>query len=940
MATRFVSCLIALILTLTSTGSLLAAQAPQQPITLAASTPAQVVTDQTPRVGPAPLLKNVDQIPAAAPNAEIAAALASATQIVTGMGHTCALTPGGGVKCWGYNSGGQVGDGTMWNNRTIPMDVIGLASGAQALTAGWAHTCALTTSGGVKCWGWNGRGQLGDGTTTDRATPVNVSGLTSGVTAIAAGADQTCALMTGGGVKCWGYNYFGQLGNSTTTDSATPVDVSGLASGVSAIDAGWAHTCALMATGGVKCWGWNNIGQLGDGTTTDRAIPGDVNGLPGGVSALAAGDYHTCALTTGGGVKCWGADHYGQLGDGATTTGPALVNVSGLGSGVIAIASGGWHTCALTTDGAVKCWGYNSDGQLGDGTLTNRATPVDVIGLASKVLTLAAGGEHTCALTAGGWVRCWGWNTYGQLGDGTTIDRKSPMSGILALAAGDEHTCTLTTGGGVKCWGANSAGQLGDGTLTHRATPVDVSGLTSGVVALAAGGYHTCAVMDAGHGGGVKCWGANSAGQLGDGTTAQRATPVDVSGLASGVLALTAGREHTCALTAAGEAKCWGQNGRSQLGDGTTTNSASPVDVSGLASGALTLAAGKEHTCAQMDAGHGGGVRCWGANGFGQLGDGTTIERVTPVDVSGLAGGALTIVAGADHTCALMASGGVKCWGANTSGQLGDGTTTQRVTPVAASGLASGVQTLAAGEGHTCALTTDGGVKCWGHNYSGQLGDGTTTNRVTFIDVSGLANGVLTLAAGGYHTCALTALGGIRCWGWNNAGQVGDGTTNTRYTSVGVFGLASEVLALSVGGEHACALRTGGGVKCWGRSDIGQLGDGSVEVYRYTPADVSGLASGVATLAAGGAHTCALMDAVHGGGVKCWGWNQYGQLGDGTTTNRAAPVDVNGLASGVTALASGGEHTCALTTAGGVQCWGETNLASWATAQRPAAPPP
>jgi alpha-tubulin suppressor-like RCC1 family protein/pimeloyl-ACP methyl ester carboxylesterase len=283
---------------------------------------------------------------------------------------------GGGVKCWGANSTGQLGDGTT-TSRLTPVDVSGLASGVAAIAAVGEHTCAVTTSGGVKCWGSNWRGQLGDGTTTDRLTPVDVSGLASGVAAIAAGGEHTCAVTTSGGVKCWGRNEYGQLGDGTTTDRLTPVDVSGLTGGVVAIAAGWRHTCALTTGGGVKCWGLNNQGQLGDGTGASRLTPVNVSGLMDGVAAIAAGGFYTCALTTGGGVKCWGNNWYGQLGDGTTTRRLTPVDVSGLASGVAAIAAGLEHTCALTTGGGAKCWGYNQYGQLG---IDPGWTPVDVVG--------------------------------------------------------------------------------------------------------------------------------------------------------------------------------------------------------------------------------------------------------------------------------------------------------------------------------------------------------------------------------------------------------------------------------------------------------------------------------------------------------------------------------------------------------------------------------
>ena len=305
----------------------------------------------------------------------VRAAITTYTAISAGRWYTCALTTSGGVKCWGQNGYGQLGDGTT-TDRTTPVDVIGLTSGVSAITTGWFHTCALTASGGVKCWGFNDDGELGDGTTDGRTTPVNVSGLTNGFIAIDAGGWHTCALKYGSGVKCWGANAAGQLGDGTTTDRYTPVNVGGLATG-DAISAGGWHTCAV-AFGGVKCWGFNNNGQLGDGTTDYRTTPVDVSGLTSGVSAIAAGEYHTCALTSGGGVKCWGWG--GQLGNGTNTDSTTPVDVSGLASGVSAIAAGGNHTCALTVSGGVKCWGDNWLGQLGDGTTTDRRTPVDVFG--------------------------------------------------------------------------------------------------------------------------------------------------------------------------------------------------------------------------------------------------------------------------------------------------------------------------------------------------------------------------------------------------------------------------------------------------------------------------------------------------------------------------------------------------------------------------------
>jgi alpha-tubulin suppressor-like RCC1 family protein len=576
--------------------------------------------------------------------------------------------------------------------------VSGLASGVSAIATGGWYTCALTSSGGVKCWGANGSGQLGDGSNKNRFEPVDVSGLSSGVIAIATGNEHTCALTTTGGVKCWGNDFYGQLGSANT--SSTPVDVGGLSSGVSAIAAGGSHTCALTSSGGVKCWGQNDDGQLGNGTTPERSTqtitPVDVSRLSSGVSAIAAGDYHTCALTSGGGIKCWGWNYHGQLGNGATDCSLTPVDVNGLSSGVSAIAVGGEHTCALlTSGGAVKCWGWNYHGQLGDRTNKNSPTPIKVIGLSSGVSTAATGAGHTCALTSSGGVKCWGANGSGQLGDGSNTDRFEPVdvsgltSGVSAIAAGGGHTCALTSSGGVKCWGANSTGQLGDGTQKDSPIPVDVSGLNSGVSAIATGGNHTCALTA----GGVKCWGLDDDGELGNATVGYCAlfnweflcslTPVDVSGLSSGVSAIATGGSHTCALTAGGAVKCWGGNGMGQLGDGSTATRVTPVDVSGLSSGISAIATGDSHTCALTA---GGAVKCWGSNSAGELGNGTrtawSTATPTPVDVSGLNSGGSAIAAGGSHTCVLTSGGALKCWGYNNTGQLGDGTEGNASTPV------------------------------------------------------------------------------------------------------------------------------------------------------------------------------------------------------------------------------------------------------------------
>ena len=353
------------------------------------------------------------------------------------------------------------------------------AATVTAAAAGYDHTCALTSSGGVRCWGANEFGQLGNGTTTPSVTPVNVSGISSGVMALSAGVHYGCALTSSGGVRCWGKGTGGQLGDGAGANSSVPVTPVGLSSDVRSVSAGFAHACALMGDGTVRCWGSNGQGPLGDGTRTSSLVPQTVPGLSG-VVQLAAGGVHTCVRTDTGGVKCWGYDAYGQVGNGTAAPTPdgdvlSPVDVVGL-SGVASIAVGGYHSCAMFTDGLVKCWGYNGDGELGDGTNVNRSEPVAVAASAGAFASLALGAYGSCAITPGGGAMCWGAGQVGQIGDGAAVDRWLPTavagasSGTVALVVGRVHTCRVDASARLACWGGNLWGQVGNGTTAPSVT--------------------------------------------------------------------------------------------------------------------------------------------------------------------------------------------------------------------------------------------------------------------------------------------------------------------------------------------------------------------------------------------------------------------------------------------------------------------------------------
>jgi alpha-tubulin suppressor-like RCC1 family protein len=379
-----------------------------------------------------------------------ASAAPAVTAVGTGTVHSCAvLGDGGALTCWGLDASGAIGTGVPFDDdptcpwgpcRPTPTPVVGLGAGVTAVGAGGEHTCALTRAGAVWCWGLGTSGQLGTGQRPGGngavPTPVRVTGLDRDVQAIATGSEHSCALTTAGAVLCWGANDFGQLGDGTDVDRLAPVPVSGLGSGVTAIAAGQSHSCAVTASGAVKCWGLTTYGAVGNGSPTGpdicsgnqcAATPVAVVGLDHGVRSVTAGNDDTCVLTTAGGVRCWGYGGVGALGNGsdATTYAPAD-SVVGLDHGVAAVDAGTGNTCALLTTGAVKCWGSNFFGQLGDGSGANSTVPVSVSELDSGVTAISAD-DSSCAVLATGELRCWGWNAAGQVGDGTTTNRPVPV---------------------------------------------------------------------------------------------------------------------------------------------------------------------------------------------------------------------------------------------------------------------------------------------------------------------------------------------------------------------------------------------------------------------------------------------------------------------------------------------------------------------------------
>jgi len=676
------------------------------------------------------------------------------------------------------------------------------------------------------------------------------------------------------------------------------------------------HSCELRSTGDVWCTGTNSHGQAGNGGFTGTRSPRRSVGIHDAVQ-LSAGSNHTCALRTGGTMSCWGFNNVGQLGGLPGGDSPVPVEVSGL-TGVVRIASGGDNTCALLSSGQVSCWGRNQDGQLGQGTTGVSGGPGAVTGI-TDAIDIATSSDHACAIRSDGSAACWGDNSSGQLGDGGGIDASDPVSvvGLIdgaAIDVGAFHSCALLLDGTAACWGDGGTGRLGNGSVVNVNTPTSVLGL-AGVTAISAGDNHTCALLAVGA---ANCWGSAAGGALGNGSVTNLNSPAaNVTGLA-GAASVTTALDFGCAVLDSGVTNCWGRNDGSALGDGTILNRPAPVAVSGH-DGVVAVDI-SEHGCAVLAS---GGIECWGANANGQLGDGSTSTRTTPVSVIGITDATMVSV-GTSHTCAVLSDRTVRCWGGNSSGQLGNTNAGVGVSsPVEVTGLTEVVE-VATGSTHTCAVRTDGTVRCWGSGELGELGNSATNDSTAPVTVSGLTD-ASHVSAGSEFSCASTLSGTAACWGADDLGQLGDGTPGAPRSVPAVIDFNTDppdvITDITSTGGHSCAIDYGGTPHCWGFNGSGQLGDGSI-VNRSLPVTVLGSLVTVG-VDAGGTHTCFLLtDAT----VRCVGSGTVGQLGDSLSTSSLTPVTVGPL-NPATTVAAGNEVSCATTAAdsvasGSAYCWG------------------
>jgi alpha-tubulin suppressor-like RCC1 family protein len=629
--------------------------------------------------------------------------------VTTGGDHSCALGTDGQAYCWGANRYGQRGD-EDWRALATPSLVstpeVPAGRTLEVITAGSEHTCALDSDGAAYCWGRAERGRLGTGGTGDlhTPTPVDASDALAGrtLTDLDAGNYHTCAVGSDGTAFCWGRGIQGRLGNGEESGrQPSPVVVSNTGPGnplqLTDVTAGGDHTCGLTTTGRAFCWGANSDGQLGTGDKDPRLVPTRVRGLADvTVADISAGSHHTCARTTTGQIYCWGYGLAGALGNGDRDRRRIAtpIDTSALDGDVTwTDVTTTWDaTCALRDTGDVYCFG-DMQGTAHPGVTawsTKRPRPVWRGPLSTEghtIVQASSGPTHACVLDGAGRAFCWGVGRNGQLGDGdgrnveqpVPVDRRGALRDVelVDIATGQAHTCALGSGGRAFCWGKNTMGQLGNSTLDTRMQPTRVARgdlpLSRRFVDIDAGNAHSCAIDDAGR---AYCWGSNSNGQRGVGAEPRSTKPrlVDTSGvLAQRRLAsIDVGDNHTCGITRAGVAVCWGYNRSGSLGDTTLTNRFRPVLVASSGVRFTQLSAAGDTTCAVSTAET---VHCWGSGQWSQMGDGTTADEnpeLHTVDMTGdLAGVIPSQVAVSKSSVTLIGTNDyLYGWGSNAWGKL------------------------------------------------------------------------------------------------------------------------------------------------------------------------------------------------------------------------------------------------------------------------------
>ncbi|WP_395736525.1 choice-of-anchor tandem repeat GloVer-containing protein [Prosthecobacter sp.] len=682
---------------------------------------------------------------------------------------TLGIKADGTLWGWGYNGYGQLGNGTT--NTSYAPTQVGTATNWKYISVGGYHVLAVKTDGTLWAWGANTYGAIGDGTNTQRNSPVQVGALTTWA-AVAAGVYHTVALKTDGTLWACGYNADGELGQGTSdslTTHTSLVQVGSVATWSSVVSGNY-HLLATRTDGTLWAWGYNVNGQLGTGSTTNGVAPVQI-GTATNWTSLSGGYYHSLGVRSDGTLWAWGRNVEGQIGDATLVQRQSPLQV-GTATNWKSVIAGGYYSTAIKQDNSLWTWGQNLYGQLGQGfaDVTPRPNVPAQVGTANNWALLAPGFDHTVATRSDGTTWSWGNDSVNELGYSTNNRLLLPFAAqfgaVSSASSGFYHSVVLKSDGTLWTAGGNSNGQLGIGTNDSAEHQVMVQPQPGTQwISAAAGGYHSAAVRSDGT---LWTWGYNNYGQVGDGTTTTRTSAVQV-GTNTNWASVSCGNYFTVALRTDGTLWAWGYNSDGQMGNGTTGSAGqfSPVQV-GSASDWNAVVCGGYHVLAIKQ---GGSLWGWGYNGYGQIGVGNTSVQTTPVQV-GTATTWRSLSAGMYHSIATRNDGTLWTWGRNIESQIGDGSTTQRTAPVQI-GSATTWQSVGCGSYHSYASRSDGSLWSWGYNFYNQLGDGGTTTRNSPTRVGTSTGWGVVYKTLGYHTLASSSDSSLWGCGYTPYGHTG-----------------------------------------------------------------------------------------------------------------------------------------------------------------------